>query len=76
MSMRERCRRALYCTLLVVAVVGATAVMTSVVLGDAHWRVGLQVAGLGGSGLSSVALVALVTRWSAADDFWWPDSDR
>jgi hypothetical protein len=74
--MTERRRRTIFCGLLAVAVLGATVVMTSVVLGDAHWRVGLQVAGLGGSGLSSFALVALVRRWGAADDFWWPDSDR
>ena len=74
--MRERGRRTIFCTLLAVAIVGATVVMTSVVLGDAHWRVGLQVAGLGGAGLSSIALVALVRHWGATDDFWWPDSDR
>jgi hypothetical protein len=76
MTMKEWLRRTIFCTLLAVAVVGATAFMTSVVLADVHWRVGLQVVGLGGSGLSSAALVALVRRWGAADDFWWPDSDR
>jgi protein-S-isoprenylcysteine O-methyltransferase Ste14 len=74
--MTERRRRAIFATLLAVAVLGAAVFMASAVLTDAHWRVGIEVAGLGGCGLASGFLVALVRRWGAADDFWWPDSEH
>jgi protein-S-isoprenylcysteine O-methyltransferase Ste14 len=58
--------------LLGIAILGAAALMASVLVEDMTWRVALQVAGLATCSVASLALVLTVRRWGAADDFWWP----
>jgi hypothetical protein len=70
----EHRRRTVSALLLGIAILGAAALMASVLVEDMTWRVALQVAGLATCSLSSLALVLTVRRWGAADDFWWPDT--
>ena len=70
----EHRRRTVSALLLGIAILGAAALMASVLVEDMTWRVALQVAGLATCSLSSLALVLAVRRWGAADDFWWLDS--
>jgi protein-S-isoprenylcysteine O-methyltransferase Ste14 len=71
----ERRRRALFVTLLGLAILGAVALMSSVLIEDMTLRVALQVAGVVTSSAASLAVVLKVRRWGAADDFWWLDSE-
>jgi protein-S-isoprenylcysteine O-methyltransferase Ste14 len=68
-------RRALFAALLGLAILGAVALMSSVLIEDMTWRVVLQVAGVATSSAASLAVVLKVRRWGAADDFWWLDSE-
>ena len=69
-------RRVVFAALLGSAILGAVAFMASVMIGDAAWRVALQVCGLAVCAAASVSAVLTVRRWSAGDDFWWPDSEH
>lgn len=61
--MTERTRRVVFAALLTLAVVGATALMVSGLLGDPVWRMWLQVAGTGTAvGLGAICTV-LAWRW-------------
>lgn len=70
----ERRRRTVFATLMGLAIIGAAALMASVLVEDMTWRVALQVAGLATCGVASLAVVLTVRRWGAADDFWWLDA--
>ena len=70
----ERRRRAVFAVLMGLAILGAAALMASVLVEDMTWRVALQVTGLVTSSAASLAVVLTVRRWGAADDFWWLDS--
>ena len=70
----ERRRRAVFAALLSLAILGAVAVMASVLVDDLTWRVVAQVVGLVTSSAASLAVVLTVRRWGVADDFWWPAS--
>jgi hypothetical protein len=70
----ERRRRTVFAALLGLAILGAAAVMASVLVENMTARVVLQVVGLVTCSAASVAVVLTVRRWSAADDFWWLDS--
>jgi protein-S-isoprenylcysteine O-methyltransferase Ste14 len=63
-----------FAALLGLAILGAAAVMASVLVENMTARVVLQVAGLVTCSAASVAVVLTVRRWGAADDFWWLDS--
>ena len=60
--------------LLVVAVLGAVAFTTSVLIEAMMWRIALQVAGLLACAVATGATFMAVRRWGAGDDFWWLDS--
>jgi hypothetical protein len=70
----EHRRRTVSALLLGIAILGAAALMASVLVEDMAWRVALQVAGLATCSVASLVLVLTVRRWGAADDFWWPDT--
>ena len=70
----ERGRRTVFAALLGLAVLGAVAVMASVLVEDMTWRVVSQVVGLVTCSAASLAVVVTVRRWGVADDFWWIDS--
>ena len=72
----ERQRRAVFHTLLAVAICGAALFTVSVLLDDLAWRLAVQVLGLGACGAASGTAVLAVGRWGTDDDFWWPDSDH
>jgi hypothetical protein len=72
----ERRRRLLCAVLLAVAILGAGAFTTSVLAADPAWRFTLQVVGLAVCAAATGSAAAVLRRWSADDDFWWPDSDR
>jgi hypothetical protein len=71
----EHRRRAVFVALLGLAILGAVALMSSVLIEDMFWRVALQVGGLATSSAACLAVVLKVRRWGAADDFWWLDSE-
>ena len=74
--MRTECRRrVVFSVLLAVALLGALAFMSSVLLDDTFWRTVTQVVGLTASAATATSLVVTVRRWGADDDFWWPDVD-
>ena len=71
----ERRRRTLFAVMLGLAILGAVALMASVLVENMTARVVLQVAGLVTCSVASVAVVLTVRHWGAPDDFWWLDSD-
>jgi hypothetical protein len=72
----ERRRRTVCAALLALSILGAVALMASVLVENMTARVILQIAGLVTCSTASVAVVLTVRRWGAADDFWWLDSTR
>ena len=72
----ERRRRLVCAVLLAVAILGAATFTTSVLAADPGWRLALQVAGLGACMAAIGIAAAVLTRWTADDDFWWLDSER
>ena len=68
-------RRTVFAVLLGVAILGAVALMASVML-DGMWRMTLQFGGVAVCAAASLAVVLIVRRWSTDDGFWWPDSDH
>ena len=71
----ERRRRTVFGAMLGLAILGAVALMASVLVENMTARVVLQIAGLVTCVTAPVAVVVTVRRWGRHDDFWWLDSD-